>query len=137
MQKRFPLELISQRGQDLGERMLTAINQGLLTHNAIILIGSDCPFFSADYLNKAFQLLQSERDLVLGPAKDGGFVLLGANRYLPPDFFKGVIWGENTALEKTLKRADHYHFRYETLQPLQDIDRPEDLRYFQPTTSYK
>jgi rSAM/selenodomain-associated transferase 1 len=137
MQKRFPLELIPQQGHDLGERMLTAVNQGFLTHSMIVLIGSDCPFFSADYLNKAFQLLHSEHDLVLGPAKDGGFVLLGTRQHLPPNFFKGVIWGESTVLKETLKRADHYRFRYEMLQPLQDIDRPKDLKHYLPTTSYK
>jgi rSAM/selenodomain-associated transferase 1 len=128
MQQRFRLELHSQQGHDLGERMLKALNQGLHAHDTVILIGSDCPFFSANYLNKAFELLTSGIELIFGPAKDGGFVLLGANKPIPEKFFTGIDWGKSTVLREARQRVEQNEIRYEMLRPLQDIDRPEDLK---------
>jgi len=129
MQQRFQLELHTQQGHDLGERMLNALNVGLRNHSAAILIGSDCPFFSVDYLNEALSMLESGLDIVIGPAKDGGFVLLATNKPMPKDLFQGISWGEKTVLKETFKRVKENKMRYETLQPLQDIDCPEDLKY--------
>ena len=127
MQQRFRLELRAQQGRNLGERMLNALNWGLRDNNAVILIGSDCPFFSVGYINEALALLESDLDMVIGPAKDGGFALVATNKPLPKELFGGIAWGEKSVLEETLKRAKNNKIRYETLQPLQDIDRPEDL----------
>ena len=127
MQQRFRLELRAQQGRNLGERMLNALNWGLRDNDAVILIGSDCPFFSVGYINEALALLESDLDLVIGPAKDGGFVLVATNKPLPKELFEGIAWGEKSVLKETLKRAKDNKIRYETLQPLQDIDRPEDL----------
>jgi rSAM/selenodomain-associated transferase 1 len=127
MQQRFRLELRAQQGRNLGERMLNALNRGLKDNNAVILIGSDCPFFSVGYINEALALLESDLDMVIGPAKDGGFVLVAANKTMPKELFEGIAWGKNSVLKETLKRAKDNKIRYETLQPLQDIDRPEDL----------
>ncbi len=127
MQQRFQLELRVQQGFDLGERMLNALNQGLRDNDAVILIGSDCPFFTTDYINEALLLLESDLDMAIGPAKDGGFVLVATNKPMPKKLFEGIAWGKKSVLEETLKRAKDNKIRYEMLQPLQDIDRPEDL----------
>ncbi len=129
IQQRFQLELHPQQGHDLGERMLNALNRGLEDNDSVILIGSDCPFLSADYLNEAFRLLKSELDIVIGSACDGGFVLLATNRFLPKELFQGISWGEKTVLKETCKRIKRFKMRYKILQPLQDIDRPEDLQF--------
>jgi len=128
MQQQFQLELRTQHGRDLGERMLNALNLGISDNDAVILIGSDCPFFSANYINEALTLLESDLDMVIGPAKDGGFVLVATNKPLPQGLFEGIAWGERSVLKETLKRAKDNKIQYETLQPLQDIDRPEDLK---------
>jgi len=128
MQQQFQLELRAQHGHDLGERMLNALNLGVRDNDAVILIGSDCPFFSANYINEALTLLESDLDMVIGPAKDGGFVLVATNKPLPQELFEGIAWGERSVLKETLKRAKDNKIQYETLQPLQDIDRPEDLK---------
>jgi rSAM/selenodomain-associated transferase 1 len=128
MQQRFQLELHAQQGHDLGERMLNALNFSLRDHNTVILIGSDCPFFSVDYLNEALHLLESGLDIVIGPAKDGGFILLATNKPMPKNLLQGISWGEKTVLKETLERIKENRMRYKTLQPLQDIDRPEDLK---------
>lgn len=127
MRDRFQLELHSQQGRDLGERMCNAVNQGLHSDDVVILIGSDCPFFTRDYLNKAFHLLNSDLDFVFGPAEDGGFVLLGTNKPIAEKFFQGISWGKNTTLQETLQRVEQNEMQYVALQPLRDIDRPEDL----------
>jgi uncharacterized protein len=124
-------DVLLQQGADLGERMAHICKQGLLEHRAVILVGSDAPSMDCEYLNSAVDSL-TEVDVVVGPALDGGYVLLGLGRYSAA-LFEGIHWGEDTVLTETLAVIDRLGWSYRLLEPLQDIDRPQDLRFLPDT----
>ena len=82
----------------------------------------------ASHIEQAFAALCS-RDLVLGPATDGGYYLVGLSR-LEPALFAGVPWGTDGVLAKTLEIAARKGLSLQQLEPLSDVDRPEDLKHF-------
>ena len=114
-----------QQGGDLGERMYNALAAGLQRFERVVLVGSDCPGIDADYLQQALTGLD-QADLVLGPATDGGYVLIGAKR-VSPEMFEGISWGSSAVLAETVLRLERMNWEWATLSPLADIDRPEDL----------
>jgi len=114
-----------QRGADLGERMYRALAEGLGDGAAAILVGSDCPALSPAYLELARGGL-SRADVVIGPAEDGGFVLVGARR-LHRAMFDGVRWGSGEVLARTLDNLRDCGLAVELLPTLWDVDRPGDL----------
>ena len=120
----------SQPEGDLGQRMHAALGAGLGRARHVCLVGSDCPFLDRPYLETAFDQLDSH-DLVLGPALDGGYVLIGASRELPRALFSGVEWGSARVLAQTLERAEDSGLSYALLEPRRDIDRPEDLAFWE------
>ena len=119
-------QICLQRGDDLGDRMQYALASGLRRAAAVLLVGSDCPEIDAGYLRAATRALQHV-DLVLGPALDGGFVLIGVRRPVSDGVFTNVRWGSETVLEETLNGAQAAGYSVQLLTALQDIDRPEDL----------
>lgn len=118
--------LCVQQGVDLGERMQHALTAGLQKAGRVVLVGSDCPWIDRAYLELAVQALERD-DIVLGPALDGGFVLIAARCALRRGVFDGVSWGTDTVLAETLARAAEAGYSTALLPPLQDIDRPDDL----------
>lgn len=117
--------LLSQRGADLGERMHNAIVGALARADCVLLVGSDCPGIDRDYLASALAALE-RAPVVLGPALDGGYVLIGA-RAADPGLFRDVEWGSEQVLAQTVERLRQLGWRWQELQGLADIDRPEDL----------
>jgi rSAM/selenodomain-associated transferase 1 len=111
----------------LGQRMATAImaafDQG---SQGVIVTGTDCPFIDATYLEQALQALEQGADVVIGPADDGGYVLIGMNM-LYPELFKGIPWGKETVLTATRQRIEASGLKATYLASLPDIDRPKDL----------
>jgi hypothetical protein len=91
----------------------------------IILVGTDCPGLTDGLVRTAFEALV-RNDLVLGPANDGGYYLIGVRRVIP-QLFSEIPWGTRQVLEKTLRIADQMQLRVFLLEPLDDVDRPEDL----------
>ena len=114
-----------QVGQDLGERMYNALSEGLERFSKVILVGSDSPQIDREYLLSAIYALD-DTDVVLGPAKDGGYVLIGV-RELDKRWFEGVEWGSANVYAETLARFVLTSVQWQHLEVLQDIDRPEDL----------
>lgn len=125
--QRSGLPLFRQQGVDLGQRMHHAAASILKDDDVVILIGSDCPDLNEDYLEYALQAMYSGVDVVIGPAADGGYVLLGL-RQSDPALFTGVEWGSSRVLQQTIDRVCSRNLVYLLLHPLSDIDRPEDLR---------
>lgn len=115
-----------QQGADLGERMYAALAQGLARAEAVVLVGSDCPMLSRDYLVSAFEALESAQ-VVLGPAEDGGFVLIGCTS-LCAGMLSDVSWGGPQVLEETQKRLQQANLSNTLLTELYDIDTPADLQ---------
>lgn len=113
---------------DLGLRMQNAIAFGLSHHPRVIIIGSDCPALSTQLLHKAFQHLD-HHDLVLGPAADGGYYLLGCKSHTPA-LFEEISWSSPSVLQETLHQASAAKLSYKLLETLEDIDTEEDWRRF-------
>jgi hypothetical protein len=114
-----------QRGADLGERMYNAMVDGLARYERVLLVGSDCPAIDAVYLEQALLELDGV-PVVVGPALDGGYVLIGA-RQVEPGLFSGISWGGDRVYAQTLLRLQALGLRWAELPVLADIDRPADL----------
>ncbi len=126
--RRFGVALFAQRGADLGERMHAAMLAGGSASGpgaCSVLIGSDIPDLSPDYLRDAIASLERHQ-VVLGPAEDGGYVLIGLQRPAPR-LFAGIAWGGPTVLAVTRERIATLRLSCFELPALWDLDRPEDL----------
>jgi rSAM/selenodomain-associated transferase 1 len=120
----------------IGQRMVHAfkVAMGEKPVEQAILIGSDIPGITPEMLLQAFEALQLY-DLVLGPAADGGYYLIGVNRQSFPRacplLFENIRWGTATVLSETLEIARACSLTHSLLAPLRDVDRPEDLEVWQ------
>jgi hypothetical protein len=126
----FNGSLHQQQGEDIGERMRFALQQALRIFSSAVLIGCDCPDFSSHYFDKAFSALDDDSDVVLGPANDGGYVLIGM-REAREDIFQQVEWGSAQVMEQTRLRMRSNNLRWQELESLHDIDVPDDLAYLE------
>lgn len=123
---------LPQVAGDLGDKMRSALNTSLSNYDSVLLVGSDCPVFTPEHLSQAFQALEGSADqpgadLVLIPAEDGGYVLIGSRTPLPEDIFTGIAWGQSCVLEQTLNNLTHKGLSYTLLPSLWDVDHPEDV----------
>ncbi|NJL36420.1 MAG: glycosyltransferase [Leptolyngbyaceae cyanobacterium SM1_4_3] len=117
---------------DLGERMCQAFQFAFETGSKrVVTIGIDCPELDAATLAQAFQALQNH-DLVLGPATDGGYYLIGLCSLIP-ELFRGIDWGTDQVFQQTVAVAEAKDLAIATLLPLTDVDRPEDLPIWEAT----
>jgi uncharacterized protein len=122
------IEVMSQADGDLGERMRAAM-EALFREGAtaVALIGSDLPHIDSAVVGEAFGVLAADHDaLVLGPASDGGYYLIGARRV--PDVFRDIAWGSNRVLTSTVRAACARGFRVYRLPAMSDVDTVDDLR---------
>ena len=111
---------------DLGGRMGRAFQETFQAGmNRGIIVGTDCPDLTDDLVQEAFKALNHD-DLVLGPAKDGGYYLIGLSRPIA-ELFSEIPWGTPEVLKKTLRIAEALQLRVSLLELLDDVDRPEDL----------
>jgi rSAM/selenodomain-associated transferase 1 len=129
----------SQGQGNLGRRFDKAFDQAFGAGiETVVIIGSDIPEISANIIQQAFEALQ-KYDLVLGPAHDGGYYLIGLQRAAAlkanPHLFKGIKWGSAAVLAQTLQIAGAIGLSFGLLESLTDIDRPEDLHVWQKLRS--
>lgn len=116
-----------QRGADLGARMHHALAVSLRRSGApVILIGADCPVLSPRELRRAARVLCGACDVVLAPAEDGGYGLIGV-RKSSPLLFHGVDWGSAQVFTQTVRRLERLGWRWRALGTVWDVDRPQDL----------
>ncbi len=118
--RRWALPVLVQRGDDLGARMCHAIETSLAEASAAVIVGTDCPGITADYVRQAAFALQ-ENDLVLGPAEDGGYGLIGLRRSVP-ECFENVAWGTDLVLAQTIALARERGLSYRLLDEVWDVD---------------
>ncbi len=123
-QQRFSVSLHCQQGADLGARMHHALNQHRSTPT--LLIGSDIPSINVDYLSQGIEALLHGKSWVIGPAEDGGYVLIGC-RNSEERLFSDVTWGGNQVLAQTMKKAKQCGVAPLLLEPLWDLDNATDL----------
>ncbi|WP_017730548.1 TIGR04282 family arsenosugar biosynthesis glycosyltransferase [Nafulsella turpanensis] len=119
----FSLSL--QRGHDLGFRMEQAFEEQFARGaGKVCIIGSDTFEITPSIIQQAFNALE-HKDVVLGPAQDGGYYLLGMKE-LQPEFFRNKAWSTESVLEQTLEDAQRLQLTYHLLPLLNDIDQKED-----------
>ena len=120
----------TQRGADLGARMRNAIADCFRAGcEKVILTGTDTPWMGRRRLELALHALD-RTDVVLGPARDGGYYLVGARcglRDAVPDIFTDVAWGTRHVLRQTMAKLRRARVPYRLLARDFDLDRPEDL----------
>ena len=126
-------QFVKQQGQNLGERMAGALRTALQSAERCLLMGSDCPGITPELLQNGLAALQ-ENDIVLGPAYDGGYYLIGMRK--KPSFkqiehlFSDIPWGSAKVLTRTIERIQELQLPFQLLPQLHDIDTPDDLHYF-------
>lgn len=117
-----------QKGEGLGERMSEAFRRSFDDEGfqKTVIIGSDCAELTLDILKEAFARL-NDHEIVLGPAADGGYYLLGMKSYFP-ELFTQIAWSTGSVLEKTINKAEKLGKDYTLLKQLNDVDRLEDWK---------
>ncbi len=127
-----------QGGGDLGRRMSSAFEDAFQNGaDQVALIGTDIPEIAATTLECAFDML-THADLALGPARDGGYYLIGLHRKTFATtriLFAGINWGGSSVLADTLKIAAVSGLRTRLLEELADVDHPEDLQIWERAIS--
>ncbi len=128
---KFGLATFAQSEGDLGERMHKAM-EGLFAdgYARVVLVGVDIPGLSASIIRKAFELL-SGVDVVFGPARDGGYYLVGL-RAPKGEIFSNIEWSTDTTLRQSIRKAEAAGLSVAFVDTLSDIDRPDDLKNLFP-----
>lgn len=118
----------SDQGEgDLGARMARAAQRTIDAGESVLLIGTDCPEMDATRLRQAANALW-HADASMYPTADGGYALLGLNRFHPA-LFQGIAWSTSTVAFSTLSRIARLGWVVRNLQALHDIDEPADLKW--------
>ncbi len=122
------MELVSQVGNGLGERMEQAFREMFARGGeAVVIIGTDIPHLPSRFISDAFALLeQPGTDVVFGPATDGGYYLLGMKR-LHPQLFTGIAWSSGTVLRESMAKGKDAGLHVVLLPACSDLDTPDDL----------
>jgi rSAM/selenodomain-associated transferase 1 len=123
----FPSSLFNKELQikgDLGQKMETAFTEVLKRHKSVMIVGSDCAELTSEDIKRGFEELE-ENDVVIGPAKDGGYYLLGMND-LQLFLFKDMPWSSETLLDESIMKVQDRGLNYSLLNIKSDIDYIED-----------
>jgi rSAM/selenodomain-associated transferase 1 len=125
----FPAVFLAQRGATLGDRMYRGMRELLgFGFEAVVVIGSDLPTLPSIHISAALDILARRPDaLVLGPAEDGGYYLIGVTRS-HPQLFERIPWGTSQVLEHTCKAAEALGMTVEKISQWYDVDSLSDLR---------
>lgn len=118
----------AQTGADLGARMAAALGRCLAFGRRAVLIGTDFPDLPHEVLRDAFENLESgdEPGITLGPAADGGYYLIGMNRFLP-EIFTDIPWSTSGVLSRTMEKACARGVGTSLLPEWRDVDNRDDL----------
>ncbi len=121
-----------QAGSDLGEKMKNAFDATFQNgYDKIVIIGTDCPDLNAGIIMNAFAYLNSH-DVVIGPAEDGGYYLLGM-KTRHSEIFQNISWSSDKVLKQTIAICEVLKLSYHLLPELSDIDNEDDFIKFQGT----
>ncbi|MGI8965735.1 MAG: TIGR04282 family arsenosugar biosynthesis glycosyltransferase [Limisphaerales bacterium] len=116
-----------QGNGDLGERLQAAFAQNfLIGAKRVVVIGSDCPHVTALDIESAWAALKSH-DVVLGPARDGGYWLIGLGQ-LQPTLLENISWSTENVLRETIQRAQKLFLKVHLLRGLTDVDAEPEWR---------
>jgi len=125
----YPLLLKQQQGADLGERMHLAFCSALASYSHALLMGCDCPSMTEQDLEQALIDLNKDVEVVLAPAEDGGYVMIGLSQP-HPELFEDMPWGTDRVLAQTRSRIERNKLRHHELNEQWDLDTPQDLQRY-------
>lgn len=111
---------------DLGEKMSFAFEAELKSYRSICIIGTDCLELTPESIKDAFKVLECH-DVVIGPAVDGGYYLLGMNQYYP-FLFQEMKWSSSSVFDDTILKVEAHHLNYKNLPMLSDVDTYQDYQ---------
>lgn len=115
-----------QQGEDLGEKMSNALAETFANeYSSTCIIGTDCFELNQQIVEDAFRKLETA-DAVVGPAKDGGYYLLGMNKFMP-SLFQDKEWSTSSVLDQTISDLENLKATFAILPALNDIDLESDL----------
>jgi uncharacterized protein len=115
-----------QRGDDLGARMKNAFAEGFRSgYTSVCIIGTDCYELTEEVLARSFEALKTA-DAVVGPARDGGYYLLGMKKPFP-ELFDNKPWSTDAVFRKTIEDLDQLGLKYAILPVLRDVDTEDDV----------
>lgn len=114
-----------QSDGDLGDKITDAFRKTFKEQGKVIIIGSDCYDLDAAVIEEAFQKLDFS-DVVIGPANDGGYYLLGT-KFFHPELFQNITWSTELVLKETIQQANSKNLSVNLLKELIDLDTLEDL----------
>lgn len=119
--------LIEQKGADLGEKMFHAFEFAFAQgSDAVVMLGTDSPTLPADFIEQAFEFLETNSDVVLGKTEDGGFYLIGL-RILRKEIFESVQWSSAKAFEQVRRNVMNLDLHLREVPSWYDVDTPADL----------
>ncbi len=122
----YPLEVYQQCSGDLGQRIKTAFSQTLKDHNMVVVMGSDCPAITHTLLDEAINSLKDQADVVVGPAPDGGYNLIGM-KTLYSELFDDIRWSSDSVMQETRSRCKTFNYHLVELEQMNDVDTVSDL----------
>ncbi len=125
----FDAIFLAQRGATLGERMRNGASDLVARgFGRVVLVGADLPTLPAAYVEDALErLTRPQESLVLGPAEDGGYYLIGLT-HVHDELFDGIPWGTPAVLRRTQEAAAALRLTVELLPIWYDVDLPSDLQ---------
>jgi uncharacterized protein len=123
--------MLAQRGNDLGERLTNCFTDLFeLGYERVVVIGGDSPTLPFEILEYAFDALENDQSVTLGPTEDGGYYLIGA-RQLHPTLFQDIAWSSPQVLAQTRERSAQAKLDLIELPEWYDVDTPADLARLQ------
>jgi hypothetical protein len=121
------VSLHEQTGDDLGERMARAfVETFAMGYERILILGTDHPTLPTAFIEVALEALSNSRSIVIGPAEDGGYYLLGLNDFIP-ELFRGMEFSHGDVFKQTLDRIPEAGIDLTVLPGWYDVDTPDDV----------
>jgi len=125
----YPVSLHLQQGENIGERMLSGMIWALEKKSRVIIIGTDAPSLDIKTIDNALMNLHDNTNVVITPAEDGGYVLIGVDDNYPA-LFDGISWGTEKVMQQTRDRISQSDLSSYETESRWDIDRPEDYQRY-------
>lgn len=123
---RYDIALKLQKGEDLSERQFHAISSSLQESEHVVVIGSDVVSITQYDIQQAFDALEQGYELVIAPAEDGGYGLIGCAK-IDAAVFDGIPWGSGQVYVGMVRNLNRLNYNWKQLSNVWDLDRPEDL----------
>lgn len=125
----FGLEIFPQSDGDIGKRMFNALKKVFdMSYKKAVIVGVDIPDISSEIALNAFEMLD-KKDIVFGPAFDGGYYMVGMKKPLR-EIFEDIEWSTKATLKQSIEKASEQGYSLDFTETLLDIDTPDDLKTY-------